>query len=85
MILARVWTTLLVALYVGHNLTLQALVRAVTGDLSQQPLVIVCSLLVIAAFFDPLRRCLQALIDRRFYRRKYDAAKFVAAFSATLR
>jgi len=78
-------TTLLVALYVGLILTLQALVRAVTGSLSQQPLVIVCSTLVIAALFDPLRRGLQALIDRRFYRRKYDAAKVVAAFSATLR
>jgi len=78
-------TTLLVALYVGLILTLQVLVRAVTGSFSQQPLVIVCSTLAIAALFDPLRRGLQALIDRRFYRRKYDAAKVVAAFSATLR
>ncbi len=78
-------SVLLVALYVGLILALQALVRAVTGSLSQQPLVIVASTLVIAALFQPLRRRLQNIIDRRFYRRKYDAAKVVAAFSATLR
>ena len=78
-------TVLLVALYVGLILALQALVRAVTGSFSQQPLAIVASTLVIAALFQPLRRRLQNIIDRRFYRRKYDAAKVVAAFSATLR
>jgi hypothetical protein len=78
-------TLLLVALYVGLILVLQALVRAVTGSLSQQPLVIVASTLVIAALFQPLRRGLQNTIDRRFYRRKYDAAKITAAFSSTLR
>jgi hypothetical protein len=78
-------TILLVGLYVALILALQALVRAVTGSLSQQPLVIVASTLVIAALFRPLHRRIQAIIDRRFYRRKYDAAKVMAAFSSTLR
>jgi hypothetical protein len=66
-------------------LALQALVHAMTGSFSEQPLVVVGSTLVIVALFQPLRRRLQNIIDRRFYRRKYDAAKVVAAFSTTLR
>ncbi|HEY6410461.1 MAG TPA: hypothetical protein VIY29_23675, partial [Ktedonobacteraceae bacterium] len=76
---------LLVALYFGLILALQALVHFVTGSLSQQPLVLVASTLVIAALFQPLRRRLQNVIDRRFYRRKYDARRTIANFSATLR
>jgi hypothetical protein len=79
------FTALLVALYVSLILALQALVHAVTGSFSERPLVVVGSTLVIATLFQPLRRRLQALIDRRFYRRKYDAAKIVEAFSAALR
>jgi hypothetical protein len=78
-------TALLALLYVGLIVALQALVRALTGTLSQQPLVIVASTLVIAALFQPLRRGIQNIIDRRFYRRKYDAARTVAEFNATLR
>ncbi len=78
-------TILLVALYVGLILALQALVHAVTGNLSQSPLAIVGCTLVIAALFQPVRYRLQAIIDRRFYRRKYDAAKVLAAFSSMLR
>lgn len=78
-------TVLLVALYVGLILTFSALVRAGIGSISEQPLVIVASTLVVAGLFQPLHRVLQAFIDRRFYRSKYDAAKITAAFSSTLR
>src|SRR5207248_5789962 len=78
-------TAVLALLYFGLVIGLQAPVHLVTGTISEQPLVIVASTLAIAALFQPLRRRIQAIIDRRFYRRKYDAAKTLAAFSATLR
>jgi hypothetical protein len=68
-------TVLLALLYVGLVIGLGALVRLFTGQVSQSPIVIVTSTLAIAALFQPLRHRLQAMIDRRFYRRKYDAAK----------
>jgi hypothetical protein len=76
-------TVALVALYVGSVLSLQYVFRALTGEGSQ--LAIVASTLVIAALFNSLRHRIQAFIDRRFYRRKYDARKTLEDFGGTLR
>jgi hypothetical protein len=76
-------TAMLVAAYFGSVVLLQGALRALTGEGSQ--LAVVASTLAIAALFNPLRRRLQSFIDRRFYRRKYDATKTLEAFSAKLR
>jgi len=76
-------TVTLGLIFVGLVLGLQFLVRGMiqqTNDIA-----LVASTLVIAALFEPLRRQIQTLIDRRFYRQKYDAAKTIAAFGAILR
>jgi hypothetical protein len=76
-------TVTLVALYFVGIVVLQRIFVLLTGQ--QSTLAVVASTLLIAALFTPLRRRIQAFIDRRFYRSKYDARKILEAFSATLR
>jgi len=78
-------TATLALIYFGGVATTQAPFRTFTGQAEQPQLAIVVSTLVIAALFNPLRRRIQGFIDRRFYSRKYDAAKTLEAFSVKLR
>jgi len=76
-------TAVLVALYFGGIVLLQRVFVALTGERST--LAVVASTLMIAALFNPLRKRIQSFIDRRFYRRKYDARKTLENFSTKLR
>jgi hypothetical protein len=76
-------TATLVALYFGGIVVSQRVFVALTGEKST--LAVVASTLLIAALFNPLRRGIQSFIDRRFYRKKYDARKTLEAFAITLR
>ena len=76
--------TLLLALaYFGSVVVLQSLFTAVSGQ--QSAVALVLSTLLIAALFNPLRGRVKELIDRRFYRRKYDAQQVLAQFAKTAR
>ena len=77
-------TAALAAVYLGSVLVLQSLLRLLTGQ-TQSQLVTVLSTLAIAALFVPARGAVQRAIDRRFYRRKYDAGRTLSEFSAAAR
>ncbi|MBK8902390.1 MAG: hypothetical protein IPM53_14480 [Anaerolineaceae bacterium] len=76
-------SAVLAAVYFGTITLIQGSVTAVTG--TQSPLAIVLSTLLIAALFNPVRQRVQAFIDRRFYRQKYDAQQVLAQFAQTVR
>lgn len=76
-------TAALALIYVGCVVSLQYAFRALTGQETQ--LAVVASTLAIAGMFGPLRRRVQWFVDRRFFRKKYDATKTLEAFGATLR
>ena len=75
-------TAIVALLYFGLVFMSQFLLRGMINQ--DSPLTIVASTLVIAALIQPLRRRIQSIIDRRFYRRRYDAARIIATFTATL-
>jgi hypothetical protein len=82
-VLYTVLTFMLAAVYAGLVILLQAVFTRVTGQDSNAALVL--STLVIAALFTPARRWIQNLIDRRFYRRKYNAEQVMNRFAQTVR
>ena len=77
-------TASLALVYFGSVAVTQTIFHALTDRADLPQLTVVVSTLVIAALFNPLRRRIKSFIDRRFYRRKYDARKTLEAFSATL-
>lgn len=77
----------LAGIYFATVLAAQTLLNTLVPGQSvrQSPIVIVATTLLVASLFSPLRRRFQSAVDRRFYRRNYDVAKTLAAYSASLR
>jgi hypothetical protein len=78
-------TAILAGVYLGGVAVIQVLFQILTGQEEQPQLAVVVSTLLIAALFNPLRRRIQSLIDRRFYRSKYDARRTLEVLSSKLR
>jgi hypothetical protein len=78
-------TAVLATVYFGMVIGVQSVTRRLTGAPEQEPVVIVATTLLIATLFAPLRRWIQAGIDRAFYRRKYDASLTLTAFGEKMR
>lgn len=78
-------TLLLTALYAGLIIGMESLTQIIAGRNANEPVALVISTLAIAALFQPARRRIQRTIDRRFYRRKYNADKTLASFGAMVR
>ncbi len=76
-------TAALALVYISSVVSLQAALRVLTGQ--ESTVAVVASTLLIAALFNPLRRRVQGFVDRRFYRKKYDARKTLETFSSKLR
>jgi hypothetical protein len=78
-------STTLALVYFGSVVVVQTIVNGISGNTQSSQLTIALSTLLIAALFNPIRRRIQGFVDRRFFRRKYDAAQMLAQFAVAAR